>query len=67
MSEAIKYTYKWEPNFKKSLRYKKPFIINGYELNDWFAEEQEELKLRGPPMDEYDLSMPITSDMSSDE
>ena len=34
--ETLRYTYKWENHFKDNLRYKKPFIINGYEINEWF-------------------------------
>jgi hypothetical protein len=41
--------------FKANLRYKKPFIINGYELNDMFAEEQELNQMRVPAEDIADL------------
>jgi hypothetical protein len=63
LAEAIRYSYKWESIFKSNLRYKKPFIINGYELNDQFDEDMSQM--REPATDMADLI--DFNDLSSDD
>jgi len=38
---TIRYTHKWDTHFSKNLKYKQPYIVNGYEMKDWFFEELE--------------------------
>ena len=44
LREALDYTFQsqtgWKKVFEKVIKYRKPFIINGYEINDWFREFQ---------------------------
>jgi hypothetical protein len=60
--QELSYSYQgWESYFKK-LRYKKPFVINGYEINDFYKEdldletERDEANLPNLPMNGDGLS-----------
>ena len=71
LSHVLEYTYEpgWPKSFKNSLRYKKPFIVNGYEVNQWFKEDYAQRRRERGLLndDEEDTMQSLMDELSSDE
>jgi hypothetical protein len=65
LKHTLEYTYEpgWIRSFKNSLRYKKPFIVNGYEMNDWFKEDTEIRRREQGMLDDAEDDMYDLQDM----